>query len=275
MFGIPYAKQDWIDAEIPKPVALDPFGHRCHVFFGLILCILMPGPTSWVEFAGAGLIVTAFARFWYIHRTWRSFGCHPLLWMLALWAGWQCLSIRWSPDPKQGYRDLSANRWGWEMWFLWTVLPYRAWFIRALVAGFLCANLAQLVHGIGVHFGIHSLQFPRMPDRNSGWWQPVVGGSMLTAALGLHLPAAVMGIGRTRWLGLAGSVVTLAGIFATGTRGAWIASGLLILIVLTVGVVRSIRSSQRGESKGRPGVRIALLAGAAAAALAVTWFVAG
>src|SRR5690606_40313370 len=59
----------------------------------------------------------------------------------------------------------------------------------------------------------------RLPGRNSGWWDPVIAGSLLTAALGLHLPAALWGKKVWRALGIAGCAITLPGILATGTRG--------------------------------------------------------
>ncbi len=270
MFGIPYVKQDWIDREVAQTVTWDLRGYRFHIVFGLIWCLLVAGPITVVECAGIGLVITGFARAWYIHRTWRSFGCHPELWAIALWAAWQALSIRWSPDTAQGLHELSTNRWVWSMWMLWTILPRRSWLITAVIISFLGANVAQLIHGIGAHFHIESLRFPGFQDRIAAWWQPVVGGSMLCGALGLHLPAAAMGTGRQRVLGLAGSAITLVAIFATGTRGAWIGAALLIGIVLTVTVVRWLR-----RAEGSSGRRIGLLIGAIAVMLGVTWLVAG
>lgn len=272
MFGIPYVKQDWIDREVAQAVTWDLRGHRPHIFFGLFWCLLVVGPTSWVEWAGVGLAVTTLARFYYIHRTWRSVGCHPQIWAIALWFAWQWYSVSWSPDTRRGLLELSTNRWTWSLWFLWTILPRRSWLLAAVITGFFAANIAQLVHGIGVHFHIASIQFPRMPDRNAGWWQPVVGGSMLCAALGLHLPAAVMGSGRQRWLGLAGSVITLIGIFATGTRGAWIGAVGLIAIVLLIAVIRWLK---RGRAENRSAMRIGILLGALAISLILTWVLAG
>jgi O-antigen ligase len=78
----------------------------------------------------------------------------------------------------------------------------------------------------------------RLPGRNSGWWDPVVGGSLLTAALGLHLPAAMWGRGAWSVLGFAGAGATVLGLIATGTRGAWIASAGLVAVALIVGAWR-------------------------------------
>jgi len=268
MFGIPYTKPHWIDAEIAKAAARDPFGHRLHILFALFWLILVPGPVSVVQFAGIGLLVVGVLRAYIIHRTWRSFGCHPMLWLLAAWTAWQALSLSWSLDPGHGRMELAQNRWVYVMWMTWSVLQHRPILIATLALGFLGANIAQVVHGVGLAFGIHSIPFHTNPDRISGWWQPVVAGSMLTAALGLHLPAAAMGSGRQRWFGLAGSAVTLAGVLATGSRGAWLASAALIAIVLAVAARRSLRNRR---SAARLGILILVLAGA----LGGVWLAAG
>ena len=62
-----------------------------------------------------------------------------------------------------------------------------------------------------------------------------MGGSVLVAGLGLHLPAAIMGRGWGRTLASGGAMVTALGILGTGTRGAWIAGLLLVMLVLGVG----------------------------------------
>lgn len=238
---ITYLKQDWIDREIGATAVRDRRGVYFHVFFGLFWCFLVAWPTSVVEFAGLGLVITGFARALYIHRTWRSVGCHPLMWLLACWALWQWFSISWSPDSKRGLHELGQNRWAWSIWMLWTVLPYRRWFIAAIVCGFFVGNLVQLGHAVGTHWHISWLTWPRLTDRNSGWWDPVVGGSLLCGALGLHLPCAVMGRGRMQVIAVCGAVVTVLAIIATGTRGAWIAGTLLVGGVLIVAFVRAAR----------------------------------
>ncbi len=280
MFGIPYARQDWIDAEVAKAAARDPFGHRLHLILGLTWLVLVPGPMSVVEFAGAGLWGACVLRAYYIHRTWRSFGCHPMLWMIAAFVAWQWLSMTWSPSPKLGWGEIIQNRWVWAMWMTWCILPLRGAMIAALAAGFLAANAAQVLHGVGLAFDIPSITFNRHPDRNPGWWQPVVAGSMLTAALGLHLPAAVMGSGRMRWVATACAAATLAGVIATGSRGAWLASGALVVIVLAVAALRWWRTSGTPvqgshENPPRSGRRMVLTGLILAAAVGVVWLGAG
>jgi O-antigen ligase len=115
---------------------------------------------------------------------------------------------------------------------LWPVIGWRNRFIAALAIGFLLGNLSQLAQ---IFWGGQDW-FPwvREPDRISGWWDPAVAGTILTAALGLHLPAAVMGTGRIRIIGLTGTIITLAALIATGTRGGWIAAVVLVGCTMVV-----------------------------------------
>jgi O-antigen ligase len=96
----------------------------------------------------------------------------------------------------------------------------------------------------------------------------VVAGSLLTGALGLHLPAAIMGRGRVQILASIGAGVTLLGVFATGSRGPWLASGALVVIALVVGVATIRPSSRR--------VRVMVVGGVIAlAACGSAWLLVG
>jgi O-antigen ligase len=231
----------------PEQVAFDlgnaarnyPWGDRLHLLFGLLWCFFAPWPNSFVEFAGAPLAVCFAIRAPFIWRTWGSFAVQPLFLLIVLWTAWQATTLAWTPDLHHGLHELSCNRWVWLMWALWPIMRFRNWLIAALVAGFLCGNASQLGHAIGRHWHIAALVWPRFPDRNSGWWDPVVGGSLLVAALGLHLPAALMGKGRWRWIGLSGVIASLLAIGATGTRGAWIAAAMLCEMAISISVLRT------------------------------------
>lgn len=190
----------------------------------------------------------------------------PLVQLVLLWGAWMAFSLLWSPDPHQGAEELGKLRFAYLIIFLWPVMDRRPLLIRGLIAGFLAANAAQAVHAVGTEFQIESLRFPRMPHRDSGWWKPVVGGSMLTAAVGLHLAPALWGsafsgaglqpafseagferagpVGQVsnlpvRWLGVLGTLITLTAVFATGSRGAWIASAALVGGAVVWAVVRA------------------------------------
>lgn len=227
----------------------DPFGLRLHEWVATLWFFLVPWFISAVEFAMVPLAVALLLRLPHLWRLRASWLTQPLVLLLVAWAAWLSLSLTWTLDSRAGYNEVGGLRWAWTVLAVWPVVERRPRFIVALIAGFLVANLAQLAHAVGLGLGLDWLTFDRNPDRNSGWWRPVVGGSMLVGALGLHLPAALMGVGRTRVLGLAGSVVTLLGIVATGTRGAWLAGAGLIGIVAVVALIRA-----RARISGRSGV---------------------
>ena len=144
-------------------------------------------------------------------------------------------------DRWQGFDEWAAVRHALLIPALWVVRDHRAWLIGALAVGFGLGHLTQVGHAVGVWGDVAWLRWPRLPDRNSGWWDPVVGGSLATAAVGLHLPALLWGRGRWRIVGGAGVLAALAGVVATGTRGAWIASAGLVGIVLVVAVMVALR----------------------------------
>lgn len=238
----------------------DTLGHRVHTWIAMLTLAAICSRTAIAEFAIIPLAAYSLIRALNIWRCWIYAALSPVgLLMLALGA-WTWLSLLWTPDLTQGLDEAYNTRWVLLPGMLWPVLDQRRKLILAIVCGMLLANLSQVWHAIGVRFDIDFMRFPRMPDRNSGWWQPVVGGCMLTAALGLHLPAAIMGAGRTRLLGAAGALITLLAILATGTRGAMLASIGLIAIVCAVAFVRMART---GGLKRR-GVLISIVIGALA-----------
>src|ERR1051326_7195900 len=234
----PYLRPEQVEFDLGNAARRDRRGDRFHLLFGVLCCFLLCGPTIATEVAGAPLVVLFALRIPYIWRTWGSFAVQPLFVAIVAWAGWQAISLSWSQDVKQGLHELGANRWVWVPFLLWPAMRYRMWFIGALAAGMLAGNLAQAVQEVGVRLHIPAITWNRFPDRNSGWWDPVVGGSILVAALGLHLPAALMGRGRWRWIGVGGVVVTLLGIGATGTRGAWIAAACLCELAISISILR-------------------------------------
>lgn len=264
----PYLDPDRVEHDLGGAARRDPFGHRLHLVFGVLWCFFVSWPTSAVEIAGIPLIVFFLLRTPNIWRTWGSFAVQPLSIAIACWAAWQAVTLAWSPAPRRGLEELAANRWVWAMWMLWPIMAHRTVLIGALAAGFLCGNLSQLLHAAGQHWAIPALVWPRLPDRNSGWWDPVVGGSLLVGALGLHLPAAIMGRGTLRWLATAGCLIELVAIGATGTRGAWLAAAGLIAITLIIALAR-IRPARRAIAT------TAAVAVLAAVSIGVVWIVAG
>jgi O-antigen ligase len=246
----PYLDPDLVQADLTRPIARDPLGHRIHLACALLFCFLLTWPVSIVQFAGLPLMVIFALRVPHIWRTWGSLAVQPLLIAIAVFAAWLAISLLWTPDLRQGLGELSDTRWVWILWLFWPVMMHRRLLIAALAIGFFCGMLSQLLHVVGLRAGIDWLVWPRLPDRNSGWWDPVVGGTMLIGALGLHLPAAVMGRGRVRLLAIAAAAVTLVAIFATGTRGAWIAAAALVALTIAIAMAWHV-----GVARGTPLVR--------------------
>jgi len=216
-----------------------PAGIIAHSTIAAICIALFVAPTTFGEFAAGTLAVFYLLR---LPRTFRiAVACllQPMTLLIFLWVFWLWLSLQWTPNVSQGLDELASNRWALSIFFLWPVIANRRWFIAALAVGFLLANLAQ-----GFQFVFNDadwMPWHREPNRYPGWYDAAVGGSLLTAALGLHLPAAIMGRGRTRLIAIAAAVVTLAGIALTGTRGAWIASTALLGCTVLVALVMSPR----------------------------------
>lgn len=241
---------------------IDRFGDRIHLWLGALWCVCVSGPITAVELGMAPLLVCWLIRLALIRRRY-DLRCLPLVWVAGAYGVWQALSLLWTRDVRLGLEELGTGRFMLAVLLLWPIIDRRRVLIAALAAGLLAAQLAQVAHAVGHAAGVEWLTFDRKPDRNSGWWQPVVGGSMLTAALGLHLPAAWWGSGRARALGLAGAAAAGLGVLATGSRGAWLASAGLVVVAGLVGARRL---------RGRAGVRrpvllaagVVLLAGAVA-----------
>jgi O-antigen ligase len=115
-----------------------------------------------------------------------------------------------------------------------------------------------------VALNTHWINWGRLPGRISGWWDPVVGGSLLTSFLGIALAIAAAATTNVR-RAAAGFVVlaALAGIIVTGTRGAWIGG----ILTLGVGVLVIVwcRAFTRAGGQATPRRRAAI-----AGALALT-----
>ena len=245
----------------------DALGHRIHTVVAMVSLVGICGPTVVAELALIPLTAYSAIRVLNVWRCWVVAALSPVGLMMIAFALWAWLSLLWTRDPVQGLDEALNTRWIFLPGMLWPVLDQRRKLIAALIVGMLCANAAQVVHAIGVRFDVPELRFPRMPDRNSAWWYPVVGGCMLTAALGLHLPAAVMGRGRTRAIGAAGALVTLVAILATGTRGAMLASAALVGLTVLVALVRAVRHGGFSRRRALVSVSAGLLAVIAAGAV--------
>lgn len=224
----------WVDEAFEHQRAIDPFGHRVHTLLACLACFCVGGPTSAAEIGAIPLACAFLIR---AHRhwgTWPRFLLQPLVLLVLSWTVLGLASLAWTDGTRGAWLDeWGSARFALVALFLWPVADRRALLLFALGAGFALGQCSQVLHAIGRAFEIDWMTWNRLPGRNSGWWDPVVGGSLLTAVLGLHLPAALWGRGGWRVAGSVGALVTLLGIVATGTRGAWLASiGLLAVAVV-------------------------------------------
>ncbi|HYE02869.1 MAG TPA: O-antigen ligase family protein [Phycisphaerales bacterium] len=257
-----------VEAIFARQRARDRFGHGAHLVAALVFCFCLALPTSVVEIALAPLLVTALVR---IPRAWRVMLAPrrlPLPWLALAWAGWMGTSALWSVDPAGATDELGYLRWLGLIVLLWPVLDRRDHLITALVAGFALGVLVQVAHGLDVKFDLDWPGFRRQPGRLSGWWDPVVGGTLLCGALGLNLAAAIYDRGGRRVAGLLLSGLTAAGIAATGTRGAWVAGAALVVLALAPPLLR--RGVRRRDLGALP-----FFAAVAALALLASWSLVG
>ena len=229
---------------------VDRRGYPIHLWCGVLgLCAL-----SSVQSVAEGLFLLPLAACLIRSlATWRSMvdavSQWPVVWVLAA-AAWAALAIAWSPDRWHGFDEWDSARHALVIVAIWALRDHRGLLIGGVAAGLMLGHLTQAGHAIGVWFDVEWLRWPRMADRNSGWWNPVVGGSLATAGVGLHLPGLLWGRGRWRVAAGVGVCVSIAGVVASGTRGAWVASGVLV----GVGVAAALAGAWLGSRRAGRGV---------------------
>jgi O-antigen ligase len=186
----------------------------------------------------------------------------PLIRVFVLFIAWLGLSALWTHGGSRHWLDDGQSlRFALLLPALYPVLDRRGLLLAALTLGLLCGQGSQLVHLFSQWAG-HTV-FDRDPHRISGWWDPVIAGSLLCACLGLLLgrvrPDASL---PRRWL--PAILTTLLAIAITGTRGGWIAAVLLIIVAAAL----MLRSTSRRRAVLVLAAVTTLLAIAAAAVLA-------
>lgn len=201
---------------------------------GWMVCV--SGRTTYVEAGGGLLWIITLVRLPWIWRAVVMGLAHPLFLAMVMWTAWRSITLLWSPDVVQGVDRIDKMRFVWNIPFLLPLAPVVGSLALGLVAGFFYYNLSQVSHSLS-RAGVEWLpQWDRMPNRNSGWNEPVAGGTNLCAALGLHLAVVLKGKGLWLAFGAVGTLITLAAILVTGTRGAWIAAVGLVFLVCVAGV---------------------------------------
>jgi len=238
----------------------------------MVFCFLASFQITVVEIALVPLALAPLIRSTMTYRLWPGLLVQPLMVLTVAWCLWLVWSAWRSPTPGPGWRLAGELRWAWLIVAIWPVIEFRTALIAAWALGFAAGHSTQLVHALTASGLIDGPTWGRQPDRISGWWEPVGGATALCAAFGLHLGAVSMGQGRWRLLAAGAASITLLGILATGTRGAWVAAGLTLTIAGAVYLPRAWRSKSRGQA--RPArtlgviALIVLLSGTAAWALA-------
>lgn len=255
-----YVDRDACDAAFARTHRRDALGDRIHLALACLGLFLVAGPVTVTELAFAPLLVFFVVRTLNIAPLWaHGFGQPAVLAGLALTV-WLGVTLAWSPDAAQGLDEIARLRWILLVGLIYPAIGHRRTLAAALALGLIVAGLAQLASGLD------ALR-PPFPQRHlgriTGWWDPVVGGSVQVGALGLFLPAALRGRGRDRWIGTLGLAIAAAGLLASGTRGAWLAGALLVVIAVPL----ILRGASR-RSKCVTGV--ALTAGLLALAV-VAW----
>lgn len=218
----------------------DALGHTIHLVCAAVWCLLLSAPTTVSEISIVPLVLCFAVRMTGQYRVLIPLGWNRACWLTMTLAAWMGLSVFWSAEPARWVDDLGPMRYAVLLALLWPVLDRRRVLIAALVLGLVCGNLSQLAHALSVWTG-HAGWTPwhRDAQRLSGWWDPVIAGSLLCAALGLHLGGALFGERNIRARALAGvmCVVTLGCIGITGTRGAWIGAAALVVVAALLKLV--------------------------------------
>lgn len=247
----------WVDptralADFHLQAQKDLRGDRIHAVLAFIWGWLIVGPISFAEAAIAFPGICWLIRLFVVPRAARWAFLQPTFIVFAAWAAWHLIAISWSGADDGGFKQATILRWAAPMLALYTILPRRGIIIAGLALGLLSGNLSQLVNWIGVRHDIPSLVLRPFAgsDRNGGWWPIVVGSEHLVAALGLHLPVALMGKRKWRVFAIAATVISIAGLVATGARGAWIAAIVLALIICVVAVWRAKEPRTRWRIAG-------------------------
>lgn len=233
-----------LDAPLARPAveraferqhARDEPGHLLHRWSAALAMYLISAPTSILELAGIPVVSVAICRLWSTWRLWIAVFLQPHMLALIAWAAWGALSITWSGSPAASIDEIGQIRWVWLIPALWPVIDRRPMLIAAMAVGFLGGSVFQAINAIGPALSLFDPICPRAAGRHSGWWDPVVGGSVLVGALGLHLPAILSPRRRTQFIALILATVTLIAIVATGSRGAWIAAVALLVLAGVLG----------------------------------------
>jgi O-antigen ligase len=281
---------DRAQADFDRQFRRDSLGHRINTFLACGTAFVACMPPGWAEvalwFPLAYALIRMTNTFPTIWRPWLM----PAGLCILVFVAWNVLSLAWSVNPEQGRNEIGKLRFAFVILVMWPVLDRRPAIIAAISLGLLAGNMSQIVHAIGQYFDIAWMRYPLAgsrvgwafdpegrgdPERNGGWWHPLVGASMLVAGLGLHLPPAFFGRGRARVLGIGGSLASAVGVIATGSRGAVLAAAALVALLAGIALVRFLRSGSQDDHDRVPLGAKLVVVGGIAVFLGLVWNVAG
>lgn len=235
---------------------------------GLAWMVLVSGRTTYLEVGGGLLWIVTLVRMPWVWRAFVMGLAHPLFLAMVAWTLWRLVTLAWSPDVAAGIDRIDKMRFVWNIPFLLPLAPMVGTLVLGIIAGSFVYNLSQVSHSLS-RAGVDWLpQWERMPNRNSGWNSPVGAGTKLCAVLGLHIAACLRGLytARLGWalFGGVGTIITLAAIVATGTRGAWISAAVLVGLACVVGACRVRWTARRAALAGAVALVLVVVGGALA-----------
>ncbi|MEM9560859.1 MAG: O-antigen ligase family protein [Planctomycetota bacterium] len=222
---IPAAELDSLERE-------DPRWQTAHGIAACACALLITMPTTPMELSIAPIAIVGLARIVRVMPVTLTLFRSPTFLLALAFLAWTALSLLWSTDPAQGADELADLRWLVLVWLIAPVARWRLRIVACLAGGFVLGHLSQIANGSAILAGGPDWLIGRRTEsRISGWWDPAVSGTILTAAIGLHLVPALLGRGRLRLLAWAAMVASFAGLIATGSRGGWLATATLLGLV--------------------------------------------
>lgn len=249
----------------------DPLNYRVHVALACLYLLLVSAPVSAVELAGIPLGVCFLFGLRHTYKLVLWSLVSPLAIAIIAWSVFRFVSLAWSPDVALGLDHLRSLRWVWAVPAFAPVLDRRGALVGAMSLGVALGMVAQCVNWIGPAIDLYPALWQRAENRFSGWWHPVVAGTILVASIGLHAPVAVLHSGKTRVYAIAMIAFACVAILATGSRGAWIEGAIVLGMVGVFAIVRLVRFAAVRRTWRELGVGGAVAAGVVVVSGAAAW----
>jgi O-antigen ligase len=222
----------------------DAIGQKVHGVFAMIYLFLMPLATFPKDLAFIFLAGYAIIR---LPNTWRCYTAllrDRLLWALLAWGAWLGISMAWSVDAGEGFKEFKTFRVALAPWALWPVIDWTPRLIAALLAGVFGQTVLQgfqFLHWFGMAPEAND-------DRLRGIIHPIQTGALALAAVSWYMAALLRGaplrIG-VRIVLIVGCATALAGLVFAGSRGPWIAAAVALPVTLATIAIRRPQSRRR------------------------------